>query len=1074
MNSWIDWFARNSVAANLLMFVIVGLGIVTMFTVKQEVFPEFSLDMITISVPYPGAAPEEVEEAVCVRIEEEIEGLEGIKEITSSSRENLGQIMVEVDPDADSSRLLDEIKSRVDAIDTFPDDVEEPVIEEVINRRQVIYVSVSGDTDERSLKELGKRVRDEIAGLPEVSLVELANARPYEISIEVSEEALRRYGLTFDQVVAAVRRTSIDLPGGSLRTDGGEILLRTKGQAYSGTQFERIPVVSRPDGSRLTVGDVANVVDGFAETDQASQFDGEPSVLLGVFRVGDQSAIAVAKAVQRYVEETRPALPEGISIETWGDNSRVLQSRMDLLLRNGRNGFFLVFGLLALFLRFRLAFWVSLGIPISFLGAMWMMPGLDVSINLISLFAFIVVLGIVVDDAIVVGENIYTHQRRGGNPLEAAIAGAKEVSVPVVFAVLTSIAAFAPLLNVEGSTGKIMRVIPLIVIPTLAFSLVESLFILPAHLSHGRAKNGQEPRFFISKYWYRVQRGFVHGFEAFVDRVYRPSLELALNWRYAALAIGLATFMLSVGLVRGGWIKFTFFPPVEADYVVGTVTMPLGTPADVTQEAVSKMEQVALDLKDSIDVESGDSKTFQHILASVGEQPVQAARSGGPRGDPTASFSAAHLGEVAIELTPAEDRDIASQEILNRWREGVGAIPDAVELKFSSSLFSPGDAINIQLTGLDLEKLEGASAAVRNKLAEYPGVFDIADSFREGKKEVKLSIKPEAEALGLTMADLAQQVRQGFYGAEAQSVQRGRDEVKVMVRYPAAERNSLADLENMRIRTPGGVEVPFSNVAEAEFGRGYESIRRVDRRRAVNVTADVDDVQANASEVLADMSATFLPSIKADFGVDWSLEGQQAEQRDTLAGLGRGFLVALVVIFALMAVPFRSYVQPLIVMAAIPFGLVGAIWGHVIMGMNLTILSMFGLVALTGVVVNDSLVMVDRVNRLRAETGSVLSAVHEAGVQRFRPILLTSLTTFAGLTPLLLEKSMQAKFLVPMAVSLAFGVVFATFITLVLVPSLYMILEDIRPRFSQLLRVLFKRTESADSRSDSPVEATGH
>ncbi len=1046
MNGVISWFANNRVAANLLMVVIVIGGLVTLPAIKQEVFPEFSLDLINVAVPYLGAAPEEVEEAICIRIEEAIHGLEGIKEITSRAAEGTGVVSVELVPGTDARKLLDEIKARVDAIDTFPEETEKPIIEEMLNRRQVIHVAVSGDADERTLKNLGQRVRDEIAALPGISQVELTNARPYEVSIEVSEEAMRRHGLGFDEVVAAVRRSSLDLPGGSLKTRGGEILLRTKGPAYRGREFERLVLMTRPDGTRLRIGDVARVVDGFAETDQSARFDGKSAVIVQIFRVGDQSALEVSAAVRDYVRQANFRMPEGIVLTTWQDITEVLESRMDLLLRNGRNGFVLVFITLALFLRFRLAIWVSIGIPISFLGALWMMPSLDVSVNLISLFAFIVVLGIVVDDAIVVGENIFTHQNRTGEGLQSSIRGAQEVSVPVVFAVLTTVAAFAPLLNVQGNTGKIMRVIPMVVIPVLLFSLVETMLVLPAHLSHFR-KVRQGPGGFAGfRAWSRFQGSFAGWLDRFIHRGYQPFLETVLEWRYLTLAVGGATLLLTIGLVAGGRIQFVFFPNVEADFVAADITMPQGTPAEVTAAAVRRLEETALAVRAELEgenTEDGD-RVFRHVLAAIGEQPLRIVR-GLNSGETGAEFSAAHLGEVTIELVPSEKRSVTSAFVVNRWRELTGPIPEAVELTFSSSLFSPGEPINVQFTGPDIDDLNRVSRGLQERLAGYPGVFDISDSFLEGKQEIKLFIKPSAEALGLTLSDLARQVRQGFYGEEVQRIQRGRDDVKVMVRYPADRRRSLGDLETMRIRTPDGIEVPFRTVAEAKIGRGFASIRRVDRRRAINVTAEVDTAEANPNDILADLRDSVLPGLLADHPeIHFTFEGQGREQRETLSGLFRGFAIALMVIYTLMAIPFRSYLQPLIVMSAVPFGLVGAVWGHALLGLDLTILSMFGIVALAGVVVNDNLVLVNYINRTRARGVPLGGAIRQAGVARFRPILLTSLTTFAGLTPLLLEKSVQARFLVPMAVSLAFGVLFATFISLLLVPAGYLILEDLR------------------------------
>jgi multidrug efflux pump subunit AcrB len=1046
MNRAIEWFAHNGVAANLLMILIIGGGLVTLPRIKREIFPEISLDIIQVSVEYLGASPEEVEEAVCMRVEEQVQGLEGIKRITSTASEGIGFVRLEVLDGFDTREVLDDVKARVDAIDTFPAETEKPVVQELLNRRQVINIAISGAADEFTIKSLGAQVRDEITALPGITLAELVNARPYEVSIEVSEQTLRRYGLTFDQVAQAVRRSSLDLPAGSLRTRGGEILLRTKGQAYRRPDFEKIVLIARADGTRLLLGDVATVVDGFSETDQSARFDGSPTSVVQVFRVGNQNALEVADAVQDYVVEAQARMPEGIRLTTWRDSSTVLRGRLDLLIRNGRMGFLLVFLVLALFLRFRLAVWVSIGIPVSFLGAFALMPSLDVSVNLISLFAFIVVLGIVVDDAIVVGESIYTHQRRSRDPLRSSIEGARSVSVPVVFAVLTTVAAFAPLLGVAGNMGKIMRVIPLIVIPTLIFSLVESLFVLPNHLSHTPPHGSERRRIGPIRAWVGFQDRFASGLEWFIQNVYRPSLARALEWRYATLAWGLATLLITVGLVAGGRVRFTFFPAVEADYVAAILTMPQGTPADVTAEAVRRLEESAREVQQRLDAqEELDGSVFRHALASVGEQPYRTSQANNGPGGGTLAFTGSNLGEVTIELVPAEDRQTTSTEIAAMWREATGPIPDALELVYTASLFSPGEPIHVQLKGPDIEQLSQAAEALKESLQEYPGVLDVTDSFRAGKQEVKLQIRPAAETLGLRLSDLARQVRQAFYGEEAQRIQRGRDEVRIMVRYPEAERRSLGDLESMRIRTASGAQVPFSEVAVAELGRGYASIQRTDRRRSVDVTADVDPTRNNANVVLADLEANVIPGILADHaGVTYTLEGQRQEQRETMGGLARGFMIALLVIYGLMAVPFRSYVQPMIVMSAIPFGLVGAIWGHVIMRMDLTIITMFGVVALTGVVVNDSLVLVDRINRKRQAGMPLEEAVRAGGISRFRPIILTSLTTFMGLTPLLLEKSMQARFLIPMATSLAFGVIFSTFVILVIVPASYLILEDLR------------------------------
>ena len=1057
-NGGIAWFARNPVAANLMMVFIMVSGLIATTTVKEEVFPEVELDRISIQVPYLGAAPAEVEEGVVIRIEEAIQGVDGIKEIQSTASEGNASVMVELELGADARRVVDEVKNNVDAITTFPIETEKPIIREMTARNQVTDISISGETDIFALKALAERVRDELTAMPEITQVDVVSAPPYEISIEVSEVALRRHGMTFDQVADAVRRSSLDLPGGSVRTDGGEILLRTIGQAYRGNEYEDLVLWTRADGSRLRLGDVATVVDGFAETDQQARFDHEPTVLVSVFRTGDQSALDIAAAVNGYVERTRPRLPEGISMTLWQDQAEVLDARLTLMLRTGATGFLLVFVVLTLFLELRLAFWVSLGIPISFLGAIALMPGLDVSVNVISLFAFILVLGIVVDDAIIVGENIYRHQENHGEGLRGAIEGAREIGKPVTFAVLTTVAAFMPLMFVPGMMGKIFRVIPLIVIPCLLFSLIESLGILPAHLSHIPRRGKPGP-------WRRFQSLFSNGLKLFIQRVYTPILETALRWRYVTAAIGLSTLILTGGMVLGGWANFHFFPSIEADFMSASVTMPQGTPVDVTSRAIARLEEGATRLRTQLQQETG-MDYFRHVSTSVGDQPMM-SRGGGPMG-PVDVVSAANVGEVTIELAPAETRSYTSEQLGNLWRESTDAIPEAVEVNFSMSMMNPGDDVDVQLAGPDIERLRAAAEEVKARLAAYAGVYEISDSFRAGKEEMQLGIKPAAETLGLTLQDLGRQVRQAFYGEEAQRIQRGRDDIRVMVRYPEADRRSLGDLENMRIRTPERWgKSPFSQVAEVQPGRGFASIKRVNRNRAVNVTASVDPAITSAGAVITDLQTRILPEVLAGYpGVFYTFEGAQAEQVDAVGGLQRGFILALLMIFALLAVPLRSYVQPLIIMAAIPFGLVGAIWGHIFMGLDVTMMSMFGLVALTGVVVNDSLVMVDFINRARRvhadlgrhirqsggrpqnrhefESAGLQLAIREAGSNRFRPILLTSLTTFFGLAPLMVERSMQAAFLVPMAVSLAFGVLFATFITLILVPVSYLILDDVQ------------------------------
>lgn len=1052
MKNAIEWFARNSVAANLLMLLIMGGGLLLFPGIRLEILPEVSAGRINISMVYRGAAPAEVEEAICVRIEEAVQGLDGIKRITSTASENVGTVNIEAETDTDLRTLLADVKVRVDAITTFPAETEKPIIREVTNRSQVISIAFSGPTDAKTLKTLGEQARDDIALIPGITQVEIRSVRPYEIAIEVSENNLRRYGLTFDEITHAIRKSSIDLPGGTIRTQGGEILLRTDGQAYRGTEFASLVLRTLPDGTRLCLGDVATVIDGFAETDQSAQFDGEPAVIVEVYRVGDQNALEIVEKVRAYIAQAQ--MPDGIKLTVWSDSSSILKSRLALMLDNGRIGFLLVFISLTIFLHFRLAFWATLGIPISFLGTLCMMSFLDISINMVSLFAFIVVLGIVVDDAVIVGENIYRHYQMGKSGLQAAIDGVHEVYVPVIFAIFTSIAAFAPLLTIEGMVGKLMKAMPQIVILALIFSLIESLLILPAHLASSKfdaKKDGSSQRKrALANLWQRLQDGVSNSLLIAVDRYYRPFLEWALQWRFLVLASGVTALFLTVGLVVGGWIKFIPFPDVSADRVVALLTMPQGTPAEITEKVVRRIEQAAYQLQREMEG-NGSEAVFRHVLTSVGEQPYRIEQSQAWSGGNNMPLSSGHLGEVNIELVSAENRDIDPAEIVKRWREITGSIPDVVELTYEYSLLPTGKAIDIQLSGSDYDELREVAEKIKNALSDYPGVFSIADSFRFGKKEVRLSLTQQAEALGITLADLARQVRQAFYGEEVQRIQRGRDDIRVVVRYPESERRSLVNLEDMRIRTPNGGEVPFAIAAKAELGRGYESIRRANRQKVINVSADVDQKIANANEIVAEVTRTVLPQILSDHPrVRYSFAGAQKQQAEALVDMVDSIIIALLIIYVLLAIPFKSYTQPLIVMGAIPFGVIGAVWGHIFLGFDLSLSSVFGLVALTGVVVNDSLVMVNFINKQREQGHKLSDALREAGAVRFRPILLTSLTTFFGLSPLLIEKSLQAQFMIPMAVSLGFGILFATVITLLFVPVSYNILEDLIDAFCRL------------------------
>ncbi len=1036
----LGWFATNHVAANLLMFLIITAGLLAVFTAKMEVFPELSLDMINVIVPYRGASPADVEEGVCLRVEEAVAGVDGIKRMTSTAGEGAGSILIEVEEYADAKEVLDDIKAEIDTIITFPKETEKPIITELKTRHKVISIVVCGDVTEKTLRKMAEQIRDDLTAMNNISQVSISGVRPYEISIEVSEENLRRYNLSFEKISRAIRDSSLDIPAGSVKTAGGEILVRTKGQKYYGPEFEKIIVLTRNDGTKVRLSDIATVKDDFEDVDLYAKFDGKRAAFVQVSRIGEQGALEVADTVKKYIEEKRRYLPKGISITLWEDDSEVLKSRMNLLKRNAGIGLVLVFLCLTVFLNLRLAFWTAVGIPISFLGAFWLIPLFDVSINMMSLFAFIMSLGLVVDDAIVVGENIFAHRQAGMDRTAAAIKGVKEMCMPVVLAVLTTMFAFLPLAYTTGIMGKFLRVFPIVVISVLSISLIEALLILPAHLSSSRFSKKSIIVRFTDKINYWTGKGlswFVYGpFAGFVMR--------AVKWRYVTLSVGVAIFIVTISFIVSGYIKFVFFDTIEGDNMIATLIMPQGTPVEQTGEIIGKVEKAALQVIDEFSNE-GKPSLMKHISTTVGAQP--AAARGGPGHSNIASQAASHLAEVNVELLSGEERYASSRAMKNRWREIVGEIPGISSLTFMSEIMSAGDAINVQLSHANFDSLLAASEKLKSILRQYTGVSDIADSFEPGKAELKLTLKDTGRTLGLTLSDLARQVRQGFYGDEVQRIQRGRDDIRVMLRYPEAERKSLADVDNMRIRLPSGTEIPFKTVAEVDYGRGYSTISRVDRRRVVSVSADVDEAVANAGEINKDLYIKVLPGLMRETpGLQYRFAGQQRERNESLGSLKTNFIIAMLAIYGLLAVQFKSYTQPVIVMSAIPFGIVGATIGHLIMGFNLSILSMFGIVALSGVVVNDSLIMIDLINRERRSGIELAQVLRDCATRRFRPIMLTTLTTFCGLLPMITEKSVQAQFLVPMAISLAFGVLFATCITLLLVPSLYMILEDVKNR----------------------------
>jgi multidrug efflux pump subunit AcrB len=1020
----IAWFTANSVAANLLMLFILAAGIASVFFIKIQVFPDFETRMIQISMAYPGAAPEEVELAIVIPIEESIQGLSGISRLRATAREGAGNVTLEIASGYDVMELLNEVKSRIDRIATFPNGVERPVVREVQMMQPVLQVSVYGDLDDRALKTLAQSIRDDILLLPEVSQAQIQGLRDYEIAIEVSENTLREYGLTLAQVASAVRTGSIDVPGGAIRTESGRIQLRTQQQAYTGEQFGNIVLRTNPDGTRLLVRDIATVNDGFVESENFSRFDGNRALNIQVMVTPEQNVLDVERAVMAYIDSNKGTFPAGVNIDAWGSNAFYLKAQLNMMLGNLLMGALLVFLVLTSFLRLNIALWVMVGIPVAFFGAIWLMPlgPYPVDINMISLFGLILVLGIVVDDAIITAESVHSEVSVAGHSLDNVVAGVKRVAVPATFGVLTTIAAFAPMLLVGGQVAPFFEAIGMVVILCLLFSLVESKLILPAHLAH--SKIGRKPR--QQRSWLESYQEWVASkLDLFIKQIYRPALLKALANRYITVASFLAALILSAGMIAGGIVRFEFFPNVPSDFIQANLTMNDGASFEVRNAALARMEQAVLSLND----EFADENPIAHVVV----------------------FTSGDLGgQLVVELTKAEERSVSPLTIEQRWRERVGEIPGAREMRFFSSTSAGGGSpINLRLMGANYQQLEMAANDLQQKLGEYAGVFDITNSYSQGGEEIRLRIKPEAEHLGLTANMLGTQVRQAFFGEEAQRLLRGRDELKVMVRYPEAERSSVANLQNMRIRTPDGTQVPFSEVAEVDLGQGFSTITRIDRQRTVTVSADVDPLQAQSGAVIRDVISNYIPKLLEQYpDVNFGLGGASEEQAALVQRIALFFMAAMFLIFALLAIPLKSYLQPLIVMSVIPFGMIGAMIGHIVFDVTVSMMSLFGLVALAGVIVNDSLIMVDFVNRGRREGLGIIEAVVGAGTSRFRAILLTTLTTFFGLLPIMFETSLQAQLVIPMTLSLAFGIAFGTMLTLFLIPCLYLILED----FTRLFR----------------------
>jgi multidrug efflux pump subunit AcrB len=1046
-------FISNRVLANVALVIIFFVGWLATGGMVREFFPDFSVDNILISVEYPGADPEETEEGIARKIEEAVEGLEGIKEYNTRAMEGAAVAFMEVQKGHDMDVVKDKVRNAVDAISSFPLDAEKPIIEEMFLREPVLNLALWGDMPERRLKEWAETVREDLLRAGTISQINIFGTRDYEISIEVSEERLRTYGLTFAEVASAVRRSSLNLAGGTLRTTGEEIRVRTLGRKYSGAQFSDIVVRARGDGELIPLSQVATVRDGFVQDPVSAQFNGQPCVMLGVFKTQEEDAIAIAGAVRAFADEQNQQLPEGLAMSVWGDRSVLIEDRISLLVRNGLIGLCLVFCLLWLFLDLRLSFWVSMGIPISLGGALGIMWAIGATINMISLFGLIMVLGIIVDDAIVVGEAIYVHRRSGEKPMAAAVNGVREVGMPVIAAVCTTIVAFLPLAYVGGVMGKFIAVLPVVVIAALAFSLVECLFLLPAHLNQlpdinkelDRARRSRNPAS-------RLRAKFNGGLEWFSAHVYAPFVRRALRWRYVALSVAAAVVLAVMGLIQGGLVKFVLFPAVDGNDLIASIEFPVGTPVGVTRDAVEQTREAIEGIAPNLPTESG-APLIRNIYTMTGQSGEGYEARTGP-----------HRGEVRVEVLGTEERGIHFLELNRMWEAAVGDLPGAVSQTFTGmSTGPPGAAITIRVEGENIDEIRTAASEVEAQLATYEGVYQIEGDYRSGKKELRLTLKPEARTLGVTVTSLARQMFAGYFGEEAVRFQRGRDDIRVRVRYTEDERATLAATQAIRIRTPLGTEVPLHAIANLEYTEGYASISRTNGLRRVIVGAEVDNKNANAAEVQADMEATFFPDLQTRYpGVNHAFVGPQQDSRDAFGSLAVGFPLAMLAIFVIIATVFRSYVQPLVILVTVPFGIIGAVLGHLVLGYDVTMMSMFGMVALAGVVVNDAIVLIECINTQIARGMPFEDAVCSGGVRRFRAIVLTTISTCGGLTPLIIERNLQAQFLVPMALSIAAGVLFATVLTLVFIPCLLGVLNDCRRVCYWLRRSEWPSAESVE------------
>ena len=1027
MNGPIRWFIDNPIAANLLMILLIVGGLLAIPALNKQFFPEIEINSVSVSMVYPGASPREVEEQICARIEEAVHDLRGVKEIRSVAQQGIGTVLIEAEQGYDTAQLTADVKTRVDAINTFPGDAERPTVVENSYRHLMAVVNIAGDISEREMKVLGERLRDDLSTEPYVSVVELRTPRPYEVAIEVSEQDLRRYGLTFDEVTNAIRGASLNLPAGAIKAAAGDIRLQTRGQAYGRVDFETIPLITRRDGVTLTLGDVATIRDGFADVDIETRFNGKRSHALEVYVTSDPQALRTSEVVHAWIEKTQPSMPDGVTLTMWRDSSVPFVERVDTLLKNGIGGLVLVFLVLLLFLRPKLAMWVCVGIGVAFMGAFFLLQYTGTSLNMISLFAFLLILGIVVDDAIIVGESIHTYQTNGHPGSDGAFIGAKAVLKPVMYAVISTMIFFVPMLFMPGDMASAATAIPVVVILALAFSLVESLWILPPHLAHMAPP--QEPDNRILKSLETVRARFADGLVRVSEQYYKPVLEKALRNNVLVCGLFLVALVTTLSVYAGGWLRSGFFPQVNSDYVVVQVDLPEGGPFYRSLEVMERIENAAIHMRESYNAlpEFQSEVAIGNISATANENSVR----------------------VLVEtISDAVDTQALSRELESSW--GDLGLVESVQVDYTINHL--GKPITLVLTSTSVDELQAVSRELRAVLETYPGVYNITDSFEAPRDEIVLDLKPQAETLSVTLWDLARQVREAFYGAEAQRIPRVKEDVKVMVRYPEEERVSVDNLDELRIRLPGGAEVPFDTVAEVSVEPGYQKIERLDRKRTLVVSADVVAGMSSPRAIVDAVIQDYLPSWQQSYpSVSMALDGELEEEGEFQRAMLTYMGLALLVIYGLMAIPFRSYWQPFLILTAVPFGIMGAILGHLILDWQVSMFSILGVVACAGVVVNDNLVLIDRVNTLRDEAGmSLYDALVNGARDRFRPIILTSLTTFIGLLPIMSETSVQAQFLIPMVTSLAFGVLFATGVTLVLVPCLYLFGEQVGDMLASL------------------------